>query len=305
MFDILIAGGGPAGMTAALYGARGGYKTALIEAMIEGGQMATTFEVENYPGIEGAVSGSDLAMKFGRQAKSFGAEFFYENIKEINLGEEKSIVTAKNKYTAKTIIICTGASPRLLGAEGEKRLRGAGVSYCATCDGAFFRGKTTVVVGGGDTALEDAIFLSRLCEKVYLVHRRDTFRAVAALRRRVLQIENIVPVYNTVITEICGENKVESVKTKSASEEKFIKTDGVFIAVGNTPKNDLFARSGINLNNGGYIITDDKMRTNIDGVFAAGDIRDKSLRQIVTAAADGAMAAYSAAEFIENSVVKV
>lgn len=300
LYDTVIIGAGPGGMTAASYAARAGLKVLVLEGLIPGGQMGTTFEVENYPGLNNVLSGAELSMEFEAQAKKFGAEIAFENAEKINFNEKiKIIKTDSGEVKAKTVVLAMGAKPRKLKISGEEEFSGLGVSYCATCDGAFYKGKDTVVAGGGDTALEDAIFLSRYCNKVYLVHRRDKFRASATLEKRVREIENIEIVLCANVIEIKGDKKVSSVVIRyNDGKETEVLADGIFVAVGTEPGGTELT-ADINKNDGGYIITDQKMQTSIEGVYAVGDIREKELRQIVTAASDGAVAAYSISKYLE------
>lgn len=301
MFDIVVIGGGPAGLSAGLYGARAGLSVLIIERMFSGGQAATTYEIANYPGFDEVISGPDLAKRMEAQAMNAGVRFAYEDVTALSLNSIiKEVTTTKTTYQARAVILAMGGAPRMLGLEGESRLKGMGISYCATCDGAFFKGKVVAVVGGGDTACEDAIFLSRYCEKVYLIHRRDTLRAAKALQTAVLKTPNVEPIWNSTVTALGGGIDIlESVtvhnsKTGSDSE---LKISGLFVAIGTSPSSSL-AEGKVELSRDGYILTDENMKTNVAGVFAAGDIRKKSLRQIVTAASDGAIAAYNAALYI-------
>lgn len=301
MKDVIIVGGGPAGLNAALYASRAGLDTLLIEKMFVGGQAATTAFVDNYIGVGTGIGGPDLVMKMESQAKEFGAQFSYEDVLELDLnGDVKTVKTKKNEYKAKVIILAMGATPRKLGANGEERFTGRGVSYCATCDGAFYKGKDVCVIGGGDTAVEDAIFLSNLCNTVYLIHRRDSLRASKALQDAVFSKDNIKFLWNSQVASINGESAVESV-TITGDISKNIDVNGAFVAVGTVPSSEL-AYGKVELNDNKYIITDEKMRTNVEGVFAAGDIVEKPLRQIITAASDGAIAAYSAQEYILSKI---
>lgn len=289
MYDLLILGAGPSGLTAGIYAARGGLKTAIIEKTSFGGQLALTSEIENYPGFEN-ISGFELAYKMQQQAEILGVEFIYEEITDIDIvGDVKSVKTQGNKYEAKAVIIAMGASPRLLGLDKEKALLGAGVSYCATCDGAFFRGKDVAVIGGGNTAVEDAIYLSKFCNKVYIVHRRNEFRATKAEINKMTAKQNVELVLSSVVSDIFGESKVEGIEVTTGEQKKRIDVSGVFVAIGRTPNTTLI--NGIDLTDNGYIIVDRLQRTSEKGVYAVGDIVDKSLRQVVTACADGAVAA--------------
>ncbi|MBE7021713.1 MAG: thioredoxin-disulfide reductase [Ruminococcaceae bacterium] len=301
MLDLMIVGGGPAGMNAALYAARAGLSCVLFEKMFAGGQMATTSLLENYIGFPGGVDAVTLAMSMSQQATDAGAEIRYEEIYALSLaGAVKQATTAKETVEARSVILCMGASPRLLGVPGEERLRGHGVSYCATCDGALYKGKTVAVVGGGDTALEDAIFLSRFAKQVYLIHRRDSFRAVRAQQEKVKKLSNVSMMLDSVVTEIMGEHEVSGLRVRQVKTEveTSISVDGLFIAVGTNPNTALIGEQ-LPLE-AGYVVTDEEMKTAIPGVFAAGDLRKKPLRQVITAAADGAVAAVSALRYIEE-----
>lgn len=300
IYDVIIVGGGPAGLNGALYAARSGLSCLLLEKMFAGGQMSTTTTLENYIGFPDGVDAITLAMNMEQQAKNAGAEIKYEEITSLFLsGAVKKVTTAKGEWEAKTLIVCTGAQPRKLGVPGEDAFRGRGVSYCATCDGALYKGKVVTVIGGGDTALEDALFLSKYCQKVYLVHRRNAFRGVQALVNQVKNTDNIELVLETVVTEIMGSDRVEKVKLSTNGVENELMTEGVFVAVGTKPNTELL-QNQLTLTEGGYVETDEEMKTQIPGVFAAGDLRKKPLRQVITAAADGAVAAFSALRYIEN-----
>ena len=303
MYDVVIIGGGPAGLTAGLYAGRGGMKALIIEKMFTGGQAATTYEIDNYPGFDQTISGPDLVMKMEAHAKKFGTELVYEDVVDIELdGTVKLIKTTSNVYQAKAVILSMGANPKELGLEKEKKLRGAGVSYCATCDGAFFRDKVTAVVGGGDTAVEDALFLSRFCPKVYLIHRRGELRAVKVLQDAIMANDKIEFLWNSAVEDILGEDAVEGIMVKDikTGQTQKVKVEGLFIAVGNVPNSEII-KGKVETNAGGYIITDESMLTNKFGVFAVGDVREKTLRQVVTAAADGAIAAYAAERYISEN----
>jgi thioredoxin reductase (NADPH) len=302
IYDVIIAGAGPAGMTAAVYTSRANLSTLMIERGVPGGQMANTEDVENYPGYD-HILGPDLSNKMFDHAKKFGAEYAYGDIKEIIDETEYKLVKAGSKeYKARAVIITTGAEYKKLGAPGEKELSGRGVSYCAVCDGAFFKGKELVVVGGGDSAVEEGVYLTRFASKVTIVHRRDELRAQKILQNRAFDNDKIEFIWSNVVKEIRDENgKVGSVlleDTKTGEQREF-KTDGVFIYVGMLPLSKPFENLGIT-NENGYIETNDKMETKVPGIFAAGDIREKTLRQIVTATGDGSIASQSAQHFIEN-----
>lgn len=294
MYDVIIIGGGPAGLTAAIYAARACLDTLLIEKQpIGGGQILNSTEVDNYPGIPG-VGGFELGEKFAEHAKSLGIRHAAEEVVRIDCqGKIKKAVTDKSEYEAKTLIYAAGTRHRKLEVPGEEKFAGMGVSYCATCDGAFFRGKTVAVVGGGDVALEDALFLAKGCKKVYLIHRRDTFRGAKVLQNRVRETENIELVLNTVVEEICGDGQVQeiSVFCKNTEKREKLAVDGVFAAVGIVPYSELL-KGQAEVDESGFIAAGEDCRTNIEGVYAAGDVRTKKLRQVVTAAADGANAVF-------------
>jgi thioredoxin reductase (NADPH) len=300
VYDVIIAGAGPAGMTAAVYTSRANMSTLMLERGIPGGQMANTEEIENYPGF-GHILGPDLSNKMFEHAQKFGAEYAYGEIKEISDGYPyKRVKTDDKEYLAKSVIIATGAEHRLLGVPGEKELSGRGVSYCAVCDGAFFRGKELVVVGGGDSAVEEAVFLTRFATKVTIIHRRDQFRAQKILQKRAFENEKIDVIWDTVVKEIRGENVVQSVLLENVKtgEQRELPTNGVFIYVGMDPLTSSVQHLGIT-NEAGYILTDERMQTKIPGIFAAGDVREKMLRQVVTATGDGSIAAQSAQHYVE------
>ena len=300
MYDIAIIGGGPAGLTAAIYARRAGLKTAIFEKFFHGGQAATTYNIDNYPGFPEGIGGVELAEAFYNHTKAFSPDFYGARVSQLELEcEEKEIVTETETVKAKAVILAMGATPRPLGLKNELDFRGKGVSYCATCDGAFFRKKTVCVVGGGNTAIEDALYLANLCEKVYLIHRRDEFRAGKMLTDKLAEHENIEVIFDSVVDELVGEDVLEGIIVRN------VKTDvtaqiavlGVFVAVGIIPSNTI-VKDILKLDEQGFIKTDMAMRTSIDGVFAAGDIRVSPLRQVVTAAADGAVAAHSAAQYL-------
>ncbi len=299
IYDVVIIGSGPAGLAAAIYAERAELNAIVIEKnVVSGGQVLTTYEVDNYPGVQG-IGGYDLGMKFREHADKLGAEFVEDEVFRIETeGKTKKVVCAGSTYETKTVIIATGAGHRKLGVPGEEELAGMGVSYCATCDGAFFRGKTTAVIGGGDVAIEDAIFLSRLCRKVYVVHRRDELRGAKSLQKKLLSLDNVEMVWNSVAERIEGEDKVEKlvvsdVKTKETRE---LELQGVFVAVGINPNSEAFEGT-VEMENG-YIKAGEDCVTSCPGIFAAGDVRTKGLRQIVTAVADGANAITSVERYL-------
>ncbi|MBT2572808.1 thioredoxin-disulfide reductase [Bacillus sp. ISL-51] len=302
IYDVIIIGAGPAGMTAAVYTSRANLSTLMIERGIPGGQMANTEDVENYPGFE-SILGPELSNKMFEHAKKFGAEYAYGDIKEIVDGKEyKTVKAGAKEYKARAIVISAGAEYKKIGVPGEKELGGRGVSYCAVCDGAFFKGKELVVVGGGDSAVEEGVYLTRFASKVTIVHRRDKLRAQSILQARAFDNEKVDFKWNKTVKEIHEENgkvgKLTLVDTVSGEEEEF-KADGVFIYVGMLPLSKPFENLGIT-NEEGYIETNDRMETKVPGIFAAGDIREKSLRQIVTATGDGSVAAQSVQHYVEE-----
>lgn len=292
VYDVIIIGSGPAGLAAAIYAQRARLSAVVLEKeYMSGGQVLNTYEVDNYPGLPG-IGGFELGVKFREHAEKLGAQFINIEAKHIELQEEgkiKVVYTTREEYRARTVIFAMGSRYRRLEVPGEKELTGMGVSYCATCDGAFFKGRKVAVVGGGDVAVEDALFLARGCEKVYLIHRREELRAAAILQEQLKKCENVEFVWNTEVTAIPGEDHVECVKVfnKKTGEEKVLDVDGVFIAVGTMPNTGIVTNL-LHLDKNGYIIASEDGKTEIPGIFAAGDIRTKQLRQIVTAAADGA-----------------
>lgn len=302
MYDLIIIGAGPAGLSAAIYAKRAMLSTLLIEKnYMGGGQIVNTYEVDNYPGLPG-INGFDLGQKMSEHADKFEVEKVSTQALSLDVSSDiKRVTTDEGAYEGKALIIATGNSPSKLNIKGEEEFTGMGVSYCATCDGAFFKNKITAVVGGGDVAFEDAIFLSRGCEQVYLIHRRDEFRAQAVLQDELKNTPNITIIPNSVVTEIKGEDNVDTiiVKNVNSSISQEINVSGIFLAVGNTPNGECIP-SVINTNDRGYIIADESCETNVPGVFAAGDIREKKLRQVVTAVADGANAVYSVQEYLRT-----
>ncbi|WP_020061722.1 thioredoxin-disulfide reductase [Bacillus sp. 123MFChir2] len=302
IYDVIIIGAGPAGMTAAVYTSRANLSTLMLERGIPGGQMANTEEVENYPGYD-HILGPDLSNKMFEHAKKFGAEYAYGDVKQIVDGKEyKTVIAGKKEYKARAIIVASGAEYKKIGVPGEKELGGRGVSYCAVCDGAFFKGKELVVVGGGDSAVEEGVYLTRFATKVTIVHRRDQLRAQKILQDRAFQNEKVDFIWNHTVKEINETNgKVGSVTLVdvNSGEEQEFKTEGVFIYVGMLPLSKPFAELGIT-NENGYIETNERMETKVPGIFAAGDIREKMLRQIVTATGDGSIAAQSAQHYVEE-----
>ena len=303
IYDVIIIGGGPSGMTSAIYSSRARLKTLLIEKAGCGGQIAITDNIENYPGFEQGINGFELATKMQTQATNFGTEFVYGEAVSFQLNDKiKKIVLLDNKeYLAKTIIISSGASFKKLGIKGEQDFIGKGVSYCATCDAPFFRNKEIVVIGGGDSALQEALYLTKFAVKVNLIHRRNEFRAAKILQEKVFKEQKINVIFDSVVEEISGKDVLEQVTLKNIKTNTIsqLSVNGVFIFIGWTP-NTNFLNNQLKLNKQGYIITDDKMNTSIEGVFACGDVREKTLRQVVTAAGDGAIAANSAQHYLEK-----
>ena len=303
IYDVIILGSGPAGLSAAVYAQRARLNTLIIEEKpMSGGQILDTYEVDNYPGLPG-ISGFELGQKFRTHADQLGAEFVNEQVQELkDLGEKKLVVTEKSSYETRTLILATGARHRKLNVPGEKELAGVGVSYCATCDGAFFRGKVTAVIGGGDVAVEDAIFLARACEKVYLIHRREEFRGARILQERVRESDNIELVLNSNVIEILGEQMVTSVLVHNhvKNERHELQVQGVFIAVGISP-NVAAADGLVEQDQQGYIKAGEDAVTSVPGIFAAGDVRTKQLRQVITAASDGANAVISAERYLSGN----
>ncbi|MBQ7795384.1 MAG: thioredoxin-disulfide reductase, partial [Lachnospiraceae bacterium] len=303
--DLVILGSGPAGLGAAIYAQRAELKTLVIEKeMVSGGQVLTTYEVDNYAGLPG-IGGFDMGMKFREHADKLGAEFAEDTVIRVEEAEDgsglKKIVGENETYLTKTVIIATGAHHRKLEVPGEEEMAGMGISYCATCDGAFFKNKKTAVVGGGDVAIEDAIFLARICEKVYLIHRRDELRGAKSLQKKLMEMENVEIIWDTVVDQINGSMKVESLSlsNKKTGEKTDIAVDGVFIAVGITPNTEVF-EGLLEMDNGGYIVAGEDGKTSVPGIFVAGDARTKQLRQIITAVADGANCVSSVEKYLNE-----
>lgn len=301
-YDIVIIGGGPAGLTAGIYAARAALKTVLLEQAMPGGLAATTDIIENYPGFPEGLSGPDLANHMLAQAERFGLEIQYTAAQFLTKTDNVFRITTDNgMIQSKTVIIASGAKPKMPGFQGEQEFHGKGVSYCATCDGAFFRDKTVVVVGGGDSAVEEALFLTKFATKVYIVHRRNELRATKYVQEKAKNNDKIEFILNSVIEAIKGENIVSAVDVKNVETGDILtlEANGVFIYIGHAPSTEL-VQDMVELDEGGYIITDDTMNTTVPGLFAAGDIRSKTLRQVVTAVSDGAIAAMAAEKYIEQ-----
>ena len=300
IYDVVIIGGGPAGYTAALYASRAGLDTLVIEKMGPGGQMALTDIIDNYPGFEEGIDGISLGMKMQAGAERFGAVTEYAEVTSLELsGKIKTIETAGGKFLTRTLIIATGADPRKLGIEGEDALVGRGLHYCAHCDGRFYKGKTVMVVGGGNSAASDALYLSHLCEKVIVVHRRDTLRATKIYHEPLMSAPNVEFMWNSAIDDYIVDKKIVGAKVKNlqSGELSDVAFDGLFVSIGRKPATDLFGGQ-LALDGNGYIIADESTRTSIEGVYAAGDVRTKTLRQVVTAVSDGAIAADCAEQYI-------
>jgi len=300
--DLLIIGSGPAGMAAALYAARAELQPIVITGTELGGQASLTNMIENYPGFPEGIGGSQLGELFQKQAERFGARFILDNVSEVNFSQRSVLVsTYGSAYLTETLIIAMGASPNHLNIAGEIELTGKGVSYCATCDGWFFKEKRVVVVGGGDSALEEALFLTRFAASVVIVHRRDELRAGVILQKRARENPKISFIYNSVVTQINGNRGVESVRIRNIQngKEEDLLTEGVFIFIGHTPNSSLF-KDQIDIDEKGYIVTNAQMQTNLPGVFAAGEVCDSQYRQVITSAGMGAAAAIQATRFLEN-----
>lgn len=301
IYDVVIIGAGPAGMTAAVYASRAELKTVMLERGVPGGQMANTEEVENFPGFS-MITGPDLSAKMFEHSQKFGAEYKYGDIKSVELdGDIKILKTSSEDIYTRSVVITTGAEYKKIGVPGEDLLQGRGVSYCAVCDGAFFKERELVVIGGGDSAVEEGVFLTKYASKVTIVHRRDELRAQKILQDRAFKNDKINFIWDTELETINGESRVESVtlKNKNTGETYNYDAQGVFIYIGMLPLTEPFKGLGI-LNDDGYIVTNEEMETNIPGIFAAGDVREKSLRQIVTATGDGSLAAQNAQHYLES-----
>ena len=300
VYDMLVVGGGPGGYTAALYAARAGLDTIVLEKLSAGGQMALTEQIDNYPGFENGIDGFSLAEKMQKQAERFGARSEYAEVLRMDLtAVPKLVETSEGIFRGKTVVLATGADPRTLGVAGETELVGRGVAYCAACDGMFYKGKTVVVVGGGNTAAADALLLSRIAKKVIVIHRRDTLRATKIYHEPLMNAENVEFRWNSVVEALQHEDRLTGVRIKNVltGEESEIPCDGVFVSVGRKPATELFADQ-LKLDSNGYIVAGETTETSISGVYAVGDVRTKLLRQVVTAVADGAMAVHMAEEYL-------
>ena len=302
-YDMLIIGGGPAGYTAALYAARAGLDVAVIEKMSIGGQMALTDIIDNYPGFDEGVEGFTLGMKMQAGAERFGAKTVYAEVVKADLeGAVKRIVTTEEALFARTVVLATGADPRTLGIAGEERLIGRGLHYCAHCDGRFYKGKEVLVVGGGNTAAADALYLSRLAAKVTVVHRRDSLRATRIYHEPLMKAANVEFLWDSVVEDYVVDGRVKGalIRNRKTGEAREVACDGIFVSVGRKPNTELVAGQ-LTLDEGGYISADETTRTNLDGVYAVGDVRTKALRQVVTAVGDGAVAAHFAEEYLQTA----
>lgn len=303
IYDTIIIGGGPAGLSSAIYSSRARLKTLLIEKAGCGGQIAITDQLENYPGFESGINGFELAVKMEKQARAFGTEIFYGEVLSIETENKlKKVILSEQTYVAKTIIIAAGANFKKLNVKGERDFIGRGVSYCATCDGPFFKNKEIAVVGGGDSALQEALYLTKFASKVNLIHRRNEFRAAKILQEKVESERKINIILNSIVNEISGEQTIKKIKLENVQSREVSELDvsGVFIFVGWQPNTNFLVQSKISLNENGYILTNDDMQTSAEGVFACGDVRKKLLRQVITAAGDGATASIAAQHYIES-----
>lgn len=300
MYDIIIIGAGPAGLTAAIYIARARKKVLVLEASAYGGQIINTLNIDNYPAVP-HIDGYTFATNVYNQAKELGAEIKFEKVIDIENNEIKKVITSNNEYEAKAIIIATGCGIKKLNIDNEDKFQGRGISYCATCDGAFYKGKEVGIVGGGNTALEDALYLSDIASKVYLIHRRDSFRGEDRYYEKLKTKENVEFIFNSNVTKLFGDESLESIEvTNNDNEKKIITLSGLFVAIGRIPENANFSKL-IDINQSGYVNADESCKTNVEGIFVAGDCRVKSLRQLVTATSDGAVAATEAIKYINKN----
>ena len=296
MYDIIIIGAGPAGLSSGIYASRLGAKTLILEKLTPGGQITLSSEIENYPGVCEVKSGIEFMSCWPDQAKKFGAEIKSEEVKEIKKDKIFIVKTSKNEYKSKALIVATGSTPKKAGFEGEEEFTGRGVSYCAVCDGFFYKDKIVAVIGGGDTALEEALYLSKIAKKVYLIHRRDKFRAAPSTQKKVFNTPNIEIIFNETVKKVLGKEFVEGIILSSNKE---IKVDGVFVFVGMKVNNELI-KDLVELNEWGEVKVNLNMQTSVDGLYAAGDIRENSVKQVVAAAGDGAIAAINAVKYVEK-----
>ena len=302
IYDMIIVGGGPGGYSAALYAARAGLKVLVIDKLSAGGQMALSPMIENYPGFDEGIDGFTLGEKMLSGAHRFGAESLLAEVTALSLDSPvKTVSTTEGEFKSRTVIISTGADPKNLGLPGEAALLGRGVSHCAACDGMFYRGKTVVIVGGGNTAAADALQLSRICKKVILVHRRDTLRATKVYHQPLLNAPNVEFLWNSAVTELLHNSRLTGVKVQNLhnGKEEIIECDGLFVSIGRSP-NSWLVRGQLELDNAGYIVADETTGTSLPGVYAVGDVRTKVLRQVITAASDGAVAAHYAEEYLAS-----
>lgn len=300
MYDIIIIGAGPAGLTAAIYIARARKKVLVLEASAYGGQIINTLNIDNYPAVP-HIDGYTFATNVYNQAKELGAEIKFEKVIDIENNEIKKVITSNNEYEAKAIIIATGCGIKKLNIDNEDKFQGRGISYCATCDGTFYKGKEVGIVGGGNTALEDALYLSDIASKVYLIHRRDSFRGEDRYYEKLKTKENVEFIFNSNVTKLFGDESLESIEvTNNDNEKKIITLSGLFVAIGRIPENANFSKL-IDINQSGYVNADESCKTNVEGIFVAGDCRVKSLRQLVTATSDGAVAATEAIKYINKN----
>lgn len=302
VYDMIVIGGGPGGYTAALYAARAGLDVIVLEKLSAGGQMALTSQIDNYPGFRDGIDGFELAEKMQQQAERFGAQSEYAEVTGVNLSAQPKVIeTSEGVFFGRTVVFSTGANPRELGLAGERELTGRGVAYCAACDGMFYRGKTVAVVGGGNTAAADALLLSRVAKKVYVIHRRDTLKATKVYHEPLFRAENVEFLWNSEVVELLSEGNVTGVRVRSREDgsERTIACDGVFVSVGRKPATEL-VQGQLKLDEGGYILAGESTETNLPGVYAVGDVRTKLLRQVVSAVADGAVAVHMAEEYLAS-----
>lgn len=302
LYDIIIIGGGPAGYSAALYAARAGFSTLVIEKMGAGGQMALTDIIDNYPGFEQGIDGFTLGLNMQKGAERFGATTEYAEVVSLNLKDKvKTVVCGDKEFNCRALIIASGANPKELGLKNEKELLGKGLHYCAHCDGGFYRNKTVIVVGGGNSAVADALYLTNVAKKVYMIHRRDKLRATKIYQEPLMRADNLDIIWNSVISDVIVEDKVVGARIKNLSDGigRELACDGIFVSIGRSPATD-FIKDCVDLDELGYIIADETTKTNVDGVYAVGDVRTKALRQVVTAVSDGATAVHFAEEYLAS-----